>query len=87
MLHTILLSVAVALIMVSTIRWWGRPPQRRRVWAATAIGAAVCVTVILAGGAVSDQDPTLGFSVLAVIVMSAWLLKTGRDYTKTSRPR
>lgn len=87
MVHSLLLSIAVALIMVSTIRFWGRPPRKQRVWTATAIGAGVSIIVMIAGAVVSDQRPTLLFSSVALALMSAWLLKTGHDYTKPSTRR
>lgn len=87
MLPSLVLSIIVALIMASTIRFWGRPPRKQRVWLATAVGAGVSSIVMLAGASVSDEEPTLAFSSIALFLISAWLLKTGHDYTKASKPR
>lgn len=89
MLYSLLLSITVAFIMVSTIRFWGRPPRKQRVWGATAAGAMVCLVVMVVTASATGQQSPLILSGIAVILMAAWLLKLGHDYTKPStlKPR
>ncbi|MGB3827651.1 MAG: hypothetical protein WA962_02660 [Ornithinimicrobium sp.] len=87
MLITLLLSIVVALIMLSTIRFWGRPPAMNRVLVVTALGAFACLMVIRTVGALTGPNGTLFWSGIAVLLISLWLLKTGRDYTKPSKRR
>lgn len=85
MIITLLLSIMVALIMVVTIRFWGRPPAMNRVLISTALGAFACVMVIRTVAVLTGPNGTLFWSGIAVLLMSLWLVKTGRDYTKPSK--
>ncbi len=87
MIITVFLSLAVSLIMVVTIRFWGRPPSMNRVLVATGLGAFTCLMVIRTVAVITGPNGTLFWSGVAVGLMSLWLLKTGWDYTKPSKKR
>ncbi len=85
MILTLLLSVVVALIMLVSIRFWGRPPQRNRVWISTAISGAIALTVIRTMATIIGPSSIWLWLSVAVAAMGLWLLKMGHDYTKTSK--
>lgn len=81
----LLLSVVVALIMLVSIRFWGRPPQKNRIWIATALAAAIAFTVIRTMATIVGPSGVWFWLSVAVVAMALWLLKMGHDYTKTSK--
>ncbi len=85
MIIVMLLSVVVALIMLVSIRFWGRPPQRNRVWIATALAGAIALTVIRTMATIIGPSGVWFWASAAVVAMGLWLLKMGHDYTKTSK--
>jgi len=85
MIIALLLSVVIALIMLVSIRFWGRPPTRNRVWVATALAGAVAFTVIRTMATIIGPSSVWLWLSVAVVVMGLMLLKMGHDYTKTSK--
>ncbi|MGC1208972.1 MAG: hypothetical protein WA880_13540 [Ornithinimicrobium sp.] len=87
MVLILLLCLVVALIMLVTIRFWGRPPVMNRVLVVTALGAAICVMLIRTTAVITGPNGALFWVGMAVLLMSLWLVKTGWDYTKPSKKR
>lgn len=85
MILVLLLSVVVSLIMLVSIRFWGRPPRMNRVWIATALAGAIAITLIRTMATIAGPSSTWLWLSVAVAAMGVWLLKTGHDYTKTSK--
>lgn len=85
MVIVLLLSLVLALIMLASIRFWGRPPVRNRVWIATALSAAIAFTVIRTMATIVGPSGVWFWASAAVVAMGLWLLKMGHDYTKPSK--